>query len=488
MKTIIRSIALALLCLYFHQAYAQPCSVSNTKISIRSVNPSTCQVTFDLTFTADFNPGNKHAVVHLWEDVETGGYDAANTYPAKSGTSLTSVNLAEITLVIRDPGTNNPQYEQDYPVSLGSINSPYMVPEKFIWNGPNSARTYTFTGLVVTLPNCTSTVNMTGDVYATQNDQNTTGGCISRRSINFTINDPVMAGSMNCSKPRSLMVSFSTLKETEITFEAYKDVAPYNLFDENDKQAANLLALTDATETSTSKTVSNPELPVGEFVTYGPYTYSQQTAGSQFGVWIVARAGDLSYENILLINNTCSALPVAYQAFTAARSKQQVTLKWTTSMEDGNAGFTIERKFGTDGWKDVAFVPSKSTGASSELLNYQYLDINNSKGVSQYRLKQIDVTGQFRYSEIKAVKGDGQQLAEVLLYPNPAKGGSFTVVLNDTEGVYDMQVVDAYGRMVKQFTGVRTSKTITDLPAGQYLVIALNKQNGTRVAEKMIVQ
>src|SRR5687768_13594146 len=123
MKTLFRAIALALLCLSFHQVFAQPCSVSGLGVNISNVNPATCTVTFDLTFTADFNGGNKHAVIHLWED-PSGGYPASITYPATAAATA----QAKGTIVIKNPGTSSPSIEPTYPADLGTLTSPYLVP------------------------------------------------------------------------------------------------------------------------------------------------------------------------------------------------------------------------------------------------------------------------------------------------------------------------------------------------------------------------
>ena len=145
MKRILGTIAVALLCAT-SKSYAQPCSVVDPSITITNVNPQTCVVTFDLTFTANFNVGNKHAVIHLWED-PNGGYPETINYPATSN----AVAQAKGTLVIKDPGAANASMEPTYPASLGSITSPYLVPTDFKWSEVNGSRTFTFKGLQVAL-------------------------------------------------------------------------------------------------------------------------------------------------------------------------------------------------------------------------------------------------------------------------------------------------------------------------------------------------
>lgn len=479
---IIVPIVLALLCLCTIKASAQPCTISSPGITITNVNPSTCQVTFDLTFTADFNPGNKHAVIHLWED-PGGGYPATITYPA----SATATSAAKGTLVIKDPG-DVPTYEPSYPASLGTLTSPYLVPAAFLWNGANSSRTFTFKGLVVTLSSCATTKFLKGDVYATQNDNNTSGGCVNRGSFVFSANEPAMRGLMMCTNPaRTFTTSFSTLSATSITFKAYKDVAPFGLFDANDKQVANQLTLTDGNGPSQTKTINNPAQAANQFTTYGPYDYSQSN-GSKFSVWIEAFAGSNTYANILLIQNTCTSLPVTLSSFSAIRDKQNVVLKWQTAAEQNNSGFAVQIKTGNQDWKDVAFVTSKAHGGSSSgELSYQYIDLNSNKEVSLYRLKQVDLAGKISFSEVRSVRGVDQQFTSLSVFPNPARS-NFSVMMPDENALYDLQIVDATGRVVKQFTSVKNSKTISDLKTGQYLVVAINKETNTKSSSKVVIQ
>ena len=463
-------------------ALSQPCSVVNTSITVKNVDAATCEVTFDLTFTANINSGNKHAIVHLWED--NSSYPSSINYPATAAATAQAIG----TLVIKNPGSSNPTYEPTYSGSgiSGGLSSPYLVPQTFQFSGPSSNRTFTFKGLVATISNCAVATSIKGDVYATQNDQNASGGCISRGSLQFVINEPGMRGVMMCSSPRAFTISYSTSIATPITFQAYQDVAPFGIFDAADAQAANILSLTDGSGTSTSKTINNPGQPTNQYTTYGPFLYSAQTPGSQFGVWVVAKAGSNTYDNILLIDNTCTALPVSFKSFTASRNKQNVLLQWETVSEENNAGFQVQRKT-TGDWFDVAFVASKAAnGSSSQPLNYQAADANTVKGISQYRIKQIDKDGAAKYSDVRIVKGEGQAI-KLLVYPNPSANGKINLVFENATEVYGVELIDVTGRVMKSWTSVSNNLQIADLKPGHYMVRVRNNATLDVVTEKVMV-
>lgn len=92
------------------------------------------------------------------------------------------------------------------------------------------------------------------------------------------------------------------------------------------------------------------------------------------------------------------ALPVELTSFQSEVSGNKVTLKWTTSQEINNSGFEIQRK-SNDAWKNIGFV--RGNGTTSNQTNYSFEDKGLMPGVYQYRLRQTDVNGHFRYYELE---------------------------------------------------------------------------------------
>lgn len=110
-------------------------------------------------------------------------------------------------------------------------------------------------------------------------------------------------------------------------------------------------------------------------------------------------------------------LPVELSAFTASAINQDVTLSWSTSSEINNFGFEIQRKSG-DWFTTVGFV--EGNGSTTLTNNYTYLDENLQIGTYVYRLKQVDFSGDFSYSDEVTV--DITTISQFVLnqnYPNP---------------------------------------------------------------------
>lgn len=119
-------------------------------------------------------------------------------------------------------------------------------------------------------------------------------------------------------------------------------------------------------------------------------------------------------------------------------------------------------------FKEVAWVDG--TGNSQQTIAYTHLDDNAANGISYYQLKQVDIDGQYEWSEVVAVEGAarGQDLR---VYPSPCThelyiGGDIT------EGS-QLFVLDALGRavlVIEHATGGAVD--VSQLPAGPYYLRA----------------
>jgi len=115
-------------------------------------------------------------------------------------------------------------------------------------------------------------------------------------------------------------------------------------------------------------------------------------------------------------------LPVELSSFTSNVNGRDVQLKWTTSIEINNSGFEIERAGVSSQeleYSKIAFV--NGVGNSNTAVNYSFTDRNLNVGKYNYRLKQIDVNGNFEYHNLNTVIVVGLPAKFDLgqNYPNP---------------------------------------------------------------------
>ncbi|WP_337872634.1 T9SS type A sorting domain-containing protein [Ignavibacterium sp.] len=110
-------------------------------------------------------------------------------------------------------------------------------------------------------------------------------------------------------------------------------------------------------------------------------------------------------------------VPVELTSFTAKANGLDVELKWNTATEVNNYGFEIQRKSDED-FITVGFV--KGIGSTTEPQNYYFTDKELNEGTFIYRLKQIDYSGAYHFSDEIEVDVTGPKVFFIEQnYPNP---------------------------------------------------------------------
>ena len=181
-------------------------------------------------------------------------------------------------------------------------------------------------------------------------------------------------------------------------------------------------------------------------------------------------------------------LPVHFKSFNATRQSSNVAISWTTATEQNNKGFNVQKNVGGE-WKTIAFVASKAEGGnSSSDITYSFSDANNEKGITQYRIQQVDLDGKAKYSDIRAIRGAGTT-GKVVVYPNPSVDGKLNVVFEDNSGIRDVQVNDMQGRVVKSYKGITNNILVIEkLASGFYTIRITNRNTAASSVEKVIVK
>ncbi|MES2554656.1 MAG: T9SS type A sorting domain-containing protein [Bacteroidota bacterium] len=120
---------------------------------------------------------------------------------------------------------------------------------------------------------------------------------------------------------------------------------------------------------------------------------------------------------VTAIVNVVSPLPIELMYFTATLNElQAVDLLWATQTEIDNDYFIVQRSTDLFNWEEIAVVQGAET---SQILNeYRTLDAEPLIGTNYYQLKQVDLDGAFKVSDIQSVIIAGAE--NVVGYPNPA--------------------------------------------------------------------
>ncbi|MBX2846034.1 MAG: T9SS type A sorting domain-containing protein [Saprospiraceae bacterium] len=122
---------------------------------------------------------------------------------------------------------------------------------------------------------------------------------------------------------------------------------------------------------------------------------AQDTESIQRGSWFVA-APSPGAANVV-------PLPVELASFTASLTSQdKVELAWKTLSEEDNSHFEVEYSVDGSNWVNVGQLPGAGTTPFQQ--NYTFTHDNPAQGTNLYKLKQVDLDGDFKYSHIVAVE------------------------------------------------------------------------------------
>lgn len=152
---------------------------------------------------------------------------------------------------------------------------------------------------------------------------------------------------------------------------------------------------------------------------FGEYKINLSTFSGQ-NVYIAFRHYDVNGNGMYLDDvAVVGSVPVELASFAASVSGNDVTLSWVTATELNNSGFHVERSTGEDSWNNIGFV--EGHGTTTETQSYTFLDKGLASGIYNYRIKQVDFGGSFKYydlsQEIEIVLPNIYSLSQN--YPNP---------------------------------------------------------------------
>ncbi len=156
----------------------------------------------------------------------------------------------------------------------------------------------------------------------------------------------------------------------------------------------------------------------------------------------------------LQISQNESATPVELSSFVATIDKEgAVELKWTTATEVNTAMFEVERSVAEENgevqWETIATV--EASGNSNSPKEYSYKDELSRSGKYNYRLKMIDLDGQFKYSNIVEVTANIVLKYELSQnYPNPFNPTTTIKYSLKKGGKVNISVYNALGQKVTE--------------------------------------
>jgi Domain of unknown function (DUF4082)/Bacterial Ig-like domain/Bacterial Ig domain/Secretion system C-terminal sorting domain len=174
-----------------------------------------------------------------------------------------------------------------------------------------------------------------------------------------------------------------------------------------------------------------------------PLTFTTQTVkGISYGFF---PASSQSYVAIY----SSTPLPVTLLNFTVTKQGDNAQLNWSTSSEENNKGFEIQRSTDQSTWTVLNFIAG--AGNSQTEKDYQYLDQNLPAGTYYYRLRQVDYDGNSSFSKIVPVTFDGGLALELKQNrPNPFNNYTSISMVIPKAGRVQLMLYDQMGRPIQQ--------------------------------------
>jgi hypothetical protein len=165
----------------------------------------------------------------------------------------------------------------------------------------------------------------------------------------------------------------------------------------------------------------------------GGVTYWQTSMGDKQGVGTLGPGG---------------VLPIKLISFAATNIGNSIQLKWVTAMERNFSHFELEKSTGTLTFIPIAHIDGK--GGLEVVASYIYLDSLPQNGKNYYRLKAVDDDLTFEYSPV--VVADSKTDKQIVIYPNPAVGGSINVRTNFSPQEGDrIEIYNSLGLKLQEF-------------------------------------
>ena len=190
---------------------------------------------------------------------------------------------------------------------------------------------------------------------------------------------------------------------------------------------------------------------------------------------------DCNYFNDYKLLVTSAGLaPVKLVSFDGTYSNGVASLNWQTSQEINNSRFELYRSFDGINFELAATIAGAGTTYTTQ--NYSYQDRVNLNGSNvYYKLKQIDIDGNFTFSNIIRLS-TGNSNVSFSIYPNPVVN-SFTASFGATmSGQATILIRNINGQTLYQKTvnvingNNAVSVNVAQLITGMYYVSVVNDQ------------
>jgi len=176
--------------------------------------------------------------------------------------------------------------------------------------------------------------------------------------------------------------------------------------------------------------------------------------------------------------------------FRALQATNAIQLSWTALNENNVSNHEIQKSANGSSFTTIGNLVAQNNNTPYK---YSFSDATRVAGINYYRLRTVEKSGHFTYSNILTVN-NGYDRTGVMVFPNPIEGGVLNLQLkNMSNGKYSIALYSNGGQKVfarsLDFTEGSATEIINlpgDLSRGTYF---LQVTNGvTRINKQVLLQ
>lgn len=188
------------------------------------------------------------------------------------------------------------------------------------------------------------------------------------------------------------------------------------------------------------------------------------------------------------------AVQVVFVELTAYAEAKSNTIEWSTILEANLDKFIIQRSINGEPFANVGEIKGRGRHGSVTQY-YTYSDVNPAKGKNVYRLLMVDIHGNAKISETKAVSWNSniELNSNFHTYPNPARPGDQIQINIKEKSQYLVQFFGLGGKQVAamKVNGGGSSAFSVNVPSmlgkGFYVIRLTRLDNNQSSQQKIMV-
>jgi hypothetical protein len=183
-------------------------------------------------------------------------------------------------------------------------------------------------------------------------------------------------------------------------------------------------------------------------------------------------------------------LPIEILSFDGKVLQNANYLHWSTSSEENNAYFVVERGIDTEQFDSIGVVTG--VGTSMVQSDYHYYDSSPQTGRNYYRIRQVDHDGTFTHSAVIRLENTYAGFNIKSVYPNPTTGEVNIELLSEAPATVLFSLLDASGRIMMHNAwsaaegNNRYTLNLSDYPQGIYYLGCQTADRKVKLFEKVV--